>query len=328
MKSDDPFPSTLFRTWQEYRQCAARSRALKTTLDKARRSILIYLVAGAALGALAVQSKDWNIVFEGFSYFNSLVSMLPRLLSGASAICVGLAALYTRHFLQSSMERNWVMLRSMAESLKSEAFKFMAKTPPYDKDSADDVLSDKAKELLGEVLPGEPVELTEEDKQKGLPNDWLSVDDYIKCRVREQIDEYYNPNTKKNAKKVSRIRQVSFLLGVAGVILGGFAAFQPDEALTAAWVGVVSTISGALAAYLYAGRFEYLSTSYDLTARRLEWLIDDWLRHKRKNPDASPNGFILGCEQAISIENSAWVAEWSKRTEKTKAVSLEENKAT
>lgn len=299
-----------------YRQCAARSRALKDLLDRARYRVAQLTIAGAAFAAMAVEPGDW-LSLTKWSYVQSnwpdLVASLPALSSvfgGASAICVALAALNTKQILEASFEKEWVMVRSIAEALKSEAFKFMTKAPPYSGDDAEDKLASNAIAHFAEGLPGNPVQLSDDEERKGLPETWLSAEDYISRRAQEQIDVCYKPQALKNSKIVARIRSVSLGVGVLGALIGGFAAYDPDSSWTAAWVGVVGTTTGALAAYLYSSRFQYLATSYDLTAIRLDWLIDEWQRKQRKDPNASFGEFVLKCEKAISIENATWVAEW------------------
>jgi len=50
----------------------------------------------------------------------------------ASAVALGLSAYCTKEGFDASLERQWVLSRSLAEALKSEAIKFIAHAPPYD----------------------------------------------------------------------------------------------------------------------------------------------------------------------------------------------------
>lgn len=303
-----PFSPTLLRTWADYRQTAARSRALKAQIQFARQRVLFLMIAGASFGALVVTSESWSGVLVE-------IPSLPKVFAAISAFCLGLVAVFSQNVLRTENEKDGVLLRSIAEALKSEAFKFMAKAPPYNAEDADDKLADRAKQLYGGGLPGEPVSLDPERERQGLPETWLSVDDYVEKRVREQIDQFYKPRSLASARRVKQLRITSFALAVAGAAIAAMAALLPDASWTAAWTGAIGTATGAIAAHLFAERLQYLTISYDLTARRLEWLVVDWTRLRSRDEQAAANELILACEDAISVENSAWVAEWMNKTE-------------
>jgi hypothetical protein len=63
---------------------------------------------------------------------------------------------------------------------------------------------------------------------------------------------------------------------------------------------------------LHAGHYQYQLISYQATARRLELLLSRWRASGKTDTDvAERNKFILDCEAAISVENNAWMAEWT-----------------
>ena len=80
-------------------------------------------------------------------------------------------------------------------------------------------------------------------------------------------------------------------------------------------MAVISTITASIAAYAYANRYQYLIISYQATAKRLELLLTRWQASGKTDSDTEArNQFILDCEEAISIENSAWMAEMTKES--------------
>ena len=82
---------------------------------------------------------------------------------------------------------------------------------------------------------------------------------------------------------------------------------------TAGWVAFFTTITASIAAYAYASRYQYLIISYQATANRLELFRTRWQASGMTDSDVEQrNRFILDCEEAISIENSAWIAETAK----------------
>jgi len=98
-------------------------------------------------------------------------------------------------------------------------------------------------------------------------------------------------------------------LGVLAVILGALGA----TGWTAGWIAVISTITASVAAYAYAGRYQYLIISYQATGDKLERLRALWKAKGKTDADKDErNKFIIECEEVISIENSAWMAELIK----------------
>ena len=53
--------------------------------------------------------------------------------------------------------------------------------------------------------------------------------------------------------------------------------------------------------------------SFHATARQLEDLVDEW-RSRPVPPDARAwAAFVRACEEAISVENSSWLAKWAEQ---------------
>ncbi len=296
--------------WEEYRKAAKRSRGLKGRLNRTRAIVLGLVVAGSVMGLSADQSVQWLSKGE-------VLEWLPRGLAVASALALAVAAFLGKEILDSATEREWVFARSQAEALKSEAYKFMAKVPPYDADDAERRLSDHAKLLLEDEAAVAPVDIDEKDKRRNLPGDWLSIDDYIRERVEQQISTYYKPNALRNHALLNRLRLLGFILGLVGAVLGAIGASSMATTWMAGWIAVIGTISGSIAAFAFAGRYQYLSISYELTARRLQALVREWrlLAEAERPGQAGP--FVQNCENAISVENHNWIAEWTKKTEQS-----------
>lgn len=310
MSSEPPFGEILLSVWEEYRKAAKRSRALKRRLNRTRLIVLGLVVAGSVLGLSADQSVQWLSR-------EAVLGWLPRGLAAAGAVALAIAAFLGKEVLDSTTEREWVFARSQAEALKSEAYKFMAKAPPYDGDDRERRLSDQAKVLLEDEASAAPVRLDEDDKRRNLPGDWLSVDDYIRDRVEDQIKEYYEPNALETHAILERLRLSGFVLGLVGAVLGAIGASSTSSTWTAGWIAVIGAISGSIAAFAFAGRYQYLSISYELTARRLKMLVHDWRLLAEAEKPGKAGEFVHNCENAISVENHNWIAEWTKKSKKS-----------
>ena len=296
MPADSLFSQDLLLVWEEYRRAAKRSRLLKQKVNTYRLFGLLLVIAGAILGVLSSQLEVWELLSKVFAV--------------ASAISVGVAAFLSSHVLDSQYEQQWVVARSQAEALKSQAYIYLVQAPPYDGEDRDKQLSSKMQEILGEFFV-EPVSMTAEEKRHKLPEDWLSMEDYLELRVNDQVRKYYEPKAIEYQRTLWQLRVAGFVLGMAGAIFGGISAADIDW--SASWVAVIGTISGALAAFTFAGRYRYLMTSYTLTARRLKWIHNAWHRLSEDEKSQKFGLFVRKFEDAISIENNSWVAEWTNK---------------
>ncbi|MGH8522194.1 MAG: SLATT domain-containing protein [Gammaproteobacteria bacterium] len=81
----------------------------------------------------------------------------------------------------------------------------------------------------------------------------------------------------------------------------------------AAWVAVLTTMAGALGAHIEAARFDQLAIGYRATARASRRFAANGTTGCLERPfsQAQKDHFVSRCEGAISVENQAWMAEWS-----------------
>ena len=328
--SQDKNSFAMAYAWGQYRVYAHTSRKKKKTLVTWRFIVVMLGIGGAFLGllcqdtarllevcefnqtlSLCVCSKKiwyWLPDFlRGYSHF------APKILGALSALALGLATYFGKELVSPEQEREWIRSRSTAESFKSEVYKFLTNTAPYNDDDKAKRLFKKTEKLLESVKNIPYVNLSEEKKLKRLPSDLSTVEDYIKQRVNDQIEGFYRPRSEEYTSRMEFIKHIGFVIGVIVVFLGALGATGWTAGWTAGWVAFFTTITASIAAYAYAGRYQYLIISYQATANRLELLRTRWQASGMTDGDAEQrNRFILDCEEAISIENSAWMAKTTK----------------
>ncbi len=293
----------LCLVWGRYRTWAATSQAAKAPLKRWRKAVLLLIVAGAVLGTLSEQTRGWEL--------SIIVEKMPSVVCGLlSAIALALATFFTRTKLNTESERHWVRARSAAEAFKSQAFLYAAQIPPYDKEDRPENLLGIANGVRENVQDIIPVSLTDEDKLRDMPPEYLSVKDYINLRVKEQMDKFYVTKAQGHNVIVKKSRQWSLWLGAIAAIFGVIAALFPDG-MTAGWVPVLSTVTAAITSFFYAERHEQLALIYQATADRLECLLARW--NTTLETERNYVEFIKSCEAAISTENRAWMAKFIKR---------------
>jgi hypothetical protein len=267
----------------------------------------VLTISGAVIGTLSQQLTVWNVVETS--------SWLPRGLGFVSGAALGLAAYFTKEIFSPDPEGRAVRARAVAEALKSESYLLATAAPPYDKPLSTEELFSKPEKVKKYVENVMPVVITPQQKIERILTVPMSVSDYVKERVDDQIS-YYGRQAGVNAKKAAIGRRLSLMFGAIAVLLGIVAARYPS---IAAWVAVIGTITGAIAARQYAGRYQFLIVSYQAAASRLEAMKARWeIERKTQAGNAADYKFILAVEEVISAENSAWMAEWSK-TERSNA---------
>jgi hypothetical protein len=213
--------------------------------------------------------------------------------------------------LSPGPEAKAVRARAAAEAFKSNAYLMATGAPPYASATDPDELLAKSREIRAGVEDLAPLAITSAEELEGMPAVPMSVDDYIRQRVVQQADEFYLPKVRINAKKLATGRRLSLILGALAVVLGLWSA---KSASVAGWVAVIGAITAAIAARQYAERYQFLSVSYQATADRLKWLKTKWeLDTRAQSSVDTQHAFIRACEDAISTENSAWMAEWTKK---------------
>lgn len=290
--------------WGDYREWAAQSRALKTELRRFSIITLTLTVTSAVTGLLAGQIDERLLIADD--------SWLPKAFGLASAAAIGLAGYFGKELLSPEHERKWIQARSMAEACKSEAYRFATRTGVYAQDDANDQLLKKVR-LLHRTVEGlwaNPLEETE--RVKRLPVFPMDGVEYIKGRVQDQID-WYVDSANKNKRSVDIGRRISLNLGALGVLLGALSGFF-DSQLPAAWIAVIGTITASIAMFLFSGRYQYLALSYGATAKKLRLEKSRWEIDPKKTPEVL-SAFVEVCENTFSLENKAWMAEWSDRDE-------------
>lgn len=294
--------AALKSIWGQYRTWAMTSRKYKAEVSRWRNIVLLLSIAGAILGTLSQQLPLWNL--------GTSESWWSRGLGFASGIALGLAAFFTKEIFSPDPEGRAVRARAAAEALKSQAYLMATGVPPYDTASTDlYAKQDRVKKAVENLTS---VTLKPEKQLERIISAPMSVDDYIKQRVDDQI-EYYTNSAITNEEKIAKGRLLSWTFGAAGVVLGFIATQRPTAA---AWVAVIGTITAAIAAQQYSGRYQFLILTYQAAMEELRELKSRWEGEHNQLGTVADQKLILAAEQVISSENSAWMLEWTKKSDK------------
>ncbi|MEL7449159.1 MAG: DUF4231 domain-containing protein [Pseudomonadota bacterium] len=290
----------LVKAWAAYRQSAATARSESGLLRSWRWRVLAVTVAGATAGALADALREAA---------STTPAWLVSGIGSAGSVLLAIATLITATLLTVSRQQRWTINRAVAEALKSECFRYATRTAPYDSADAAERLAARTQRLT-EALGANAPSSTGPARTGGLPHH-LAATDYLHRRVEDQ-QSWYADKAYAARNSLARFRLVSILLGTLAALLPVIGTLL-DKPGPASWAALATTAGTAIGSFVYAERFAFLAESYAAAANRLDALRKRW--------DVSPQGdddlqrLVDDVEQALSTENSAWMAELMREEE-------------
>ncbi|WP_084960877.1 DUF4231 domain-containing protein [Thermoactinospora rubra] len=283
------------RVWRLQSVWSQAANRAKAAIGRSRLATLALGVAAAVLSVAAAQ-------------VSAVSSGAGRAMALAAAVAVGLGPLAARGASAAAV-RDQTRLRSVAEALKADAYTYLAGVAPFRGEDRDRLLLDRAKALLDKVgdLREHVADVEPADRPPPPVHD---VPSYLEHRVGGQIDGYYRPKAREMRERLRVVRLAEVTLGAVGVVLAAAAAVLEIRGLSA-WVGVVTTVSGAVLAHAAAERLAFQQIEYSRTADELEDL-----RVRHLTTPVSEDDLVRDCEQVISIQNDAWMARLSGAEER------------
>lgn len=225
-----------------------------------------------------------------------------RWLAVAAAAAVATIPLARRGSAPTAVEA-WVRMRAVSEALKSDLYLYLAGAAPFTGPDRDLLLRDRADELLDSAHDLSGHVLNHVPQVRPLPA-VTGPQTYFVQRVDRQVEDYFRPAALRTSQRLAWTRRIEMLFGLAGAILAVLGASGFPAATI--WVGVVTTVTAAVTSHLASARLEFLHLEYSRAGGELARL-----RARANNPEADLLDLIARCEQAISLQNSTWVAKWT-----------------
>jgi hypothetical protein len=296
--------------WQDQVRWSMTASRLKSRLGLARVLTSVGGVTGALLDTIAAAIGEND---------PANIKSLQAPLAIIGAVILAASAYVLRTQLSQDRVQAWIRARSVSEALKEETYRFLVGATPYAGGRDPKAFEENLEKLKsGAADFSREVAAIPEPAVKGRPVTPMTVADYIDDRVNGQMNRYYYPRAKWNSDRGNLFRNVEFVLGALAVVIGAVAASDFIRIpILGSMVAVVTTATAAVTAFLVAGRYDYQAISYFGTAERLKALKNGFVGTAR-TPEAT-SAFVDKCEQAISSENEAWLASWSKDAKPTEA---------
>jgi hypothetical protein len=162
--------------WREHRRWSNTANRLKRSIEFWRGAALGLAILGAVLATVASQSG------QGTSW--------ARWTSGLAAVALALVPVIRGAKLGRSAVEAWTRARSASEALKSAAYLYCTRAPPYAGEDRDLELRRGANPIVADVGDLEGHTLGAPDSDKPVPT-VTDVTSYVVSRVQPQIDTYY-----------------------------------------------------------------------------------------------------------------------------------------
>ena len=284
--------------WNEQAAWSKTADRLKAAVTLWRKVVLALTICGAALETLAATLHP-----------HPAWTQMSQWVAGVGAVALALIPFLNHAYLTPNATRKWLRARSVAEGMKSELYTFMAGAEPYDKPNPFPILLGKISTIEGWVNDLSSERALTGQVERKVPA-VASPSDYLSLRVDQQIIKYYRPNATTNAQSGRRYQQIATALGATAAVLSAMATVPggpgPD---LGAWIAVITTIAGTIAAHAAANQYDAQAQMYQATARQLEDLAEAWMQSNRPAGSSKEwSEFVRACEESISATNRAWMA--------------------
>jgi hypothetical protein len=279
-----------------YQAADASSVAGQASYRRLVQTELAFVLGGAAFGVLGAFLRELGPLLPGLSALSLLGAMATKLVNR-----------------QSGSDQRWFDGRAVAETVKTEAWRYMMRLTPYDQDaSADDRLAvdlitairaRPSLQLTLNLLSDDPHQISDEMRRaRALPLEGRRRL-YIEDRLSDQAS-WYRRRALSNQVNGRRWFWLS-LAGQAAAAAFAFTSIFETTLPLPALVGLFASIATAATAWTQLGRHDELSKSYALAYQEL--LMIRTLGEKVSTEEALDR-LVTDGENAISREHTMWMA--------------------
>ena len=300
----EPSPNALSTVVSDQKRWSSTAASLKSSIELARRAVLCLGVLGAVLETLAAQFAHVSQI-EQIKSAHAMHSGLAMTLGYLGAAALAIAAVVRQWKLGHERTQAWVLSRAGSESLKREIYRYRTRTGAYspaNTASADLELLNQRDEILKKLEPYQKYAVDIQPSST-LPS-LLDAAGYLDERVTAPNGnvKFFYDRSNQYVKALNLLNAAQFMLAALGALLGVAVTLTGTQTY-GAWVAVITTITGALAAHALAQRYEQLTISYRATGQRLEGAVARWQSAGSKNL----GDLVEACESILRDENQSWI---------------------
>lgn len=305
------YPPGLEELWSNFKIWDKTAVRKANILRKWRVLILAFIIGGAFFGVLS--SNFSNIGEPPFQLIAQIAAFI-------STILIALASYAGSEILTDDLERHQIKARRAAETFKSEAYKYLFKVPPYDKNPDDNAfeIAEKFQTTITSDIMYEPI--PPEQEKEDIPDPEITIGQYIYERLEDQIYNYFSPKINTLQKRYRRGKNFTLGFGIIGVILGALSSTGFSFASqTASWIAFVTSASAAIASFMASNGYHEQITLFQATASKLRRLRGRGTQIDTNDKNAQIR-LVEEVEEELSRENLTWVKELSKKIDEEKGL--------
>jgi hypothetical protein len=290
---DEP---VLKSAWQEFASCDEMAARLRKLFVSFQATILVLGVTATLLALI---------------YDETHARFLHWLVVAAPIVVSVLIALAGRR----AAGQRWVLLRSAAEAIKAEIFRYRTHAPPYGEEvtrpARRQALADRTDAIRGRLMQTEvgTDQLTDYDGPlpprmygAGKADDGLSelgAERYLAIRLDDQL-AYYRGRVRRFSRRRWWLQLLAIAAGGVGTLLAA-AGFD-------VWVGLTGGIAAASLAYLGYLQVDNTIVTFNQSATRLAGLKLRWLARSPAERDSAAFGqLVADTEDVLTTELAGWV---------------------
>lgn len=291
-------------------------RADKVSLA-GQKGYLLLVKAELGLLALVALASSFSINEEGFDDLSLILGAVLLLLGTIATVCLGL----------TSYKKEWWSGRALAESIKTQAWRYMMKAEPYaqpDSDTPnlkiDQRFTDTLRSLVSQrdiqalaLPPGDTTDaaITDQMRQMRMQSLAERKSVYVRDRLEDQERWYgqkagVSSRDKKGWFAAAVVIQALAIVCSVGLLVSEQArAFLLQDSFSFNPLGLLPTLAASSLAWLQVKQHEGLAQSYRVAQTELN-LIKNHVPSIHTEEDFST--FVADAENAISREHTLWRA--------------------
>lgn len=269
---------TVESVWRRQGQWSKATSALKRRFEQWRMMGLILLILATICGALVSYPATPPVLANAFA--------------AAGATYLGVASFIQYKVLSAELEERVRATSSVAESLKSEVYRYLARVSPYDNQARDQELVAAYRTIEEQATPFLQDVEQEQPDWRPLPG-VADFNDYVEVRVQEQHD-WHLAYASRLKEKGARVHRFQILATVAAVFAASLGITLGNEISTE--ISCASAILAAVAAFLGATQYDKISAKYTESADYLQRLL---MRINNDDSATARSYFVSDVERAL-----------------------------
>jgi len=327
--------SMLRQAWEQFAIFDLNANHQKKVFTRIQNMILTLAVLATTLAVFQEKISEWPLEWP----FRYLIMENSENIDGFLRFWIILIPITVSVFIAASNRfkygKKWIFLRSAAEEIKQEIFKYRIRAGIYsDKNTKkiwrDVKLAKKLASIRRKVMhtdvnlsglkyqsrETQPQSFSNQAKNDGLS--LITPDQYIKFRLEEQL-KFYKDKTIELEKSLRKNQWAIYIFGGVGTLLAAVGL--------EIWIAVTTALAGTFTTYMQFKQIEKTLMEYNQSAADLSNIRDWWiaLTPLEQSNGAAVDKLVEMTEYTFKNENVGWVQQMQDMIEELQEEQSKEN---